>query len=60
MTEYSIKQTTINDAPRFPHRGYLLDTSRHYLPLSILYQQIDALSYNKVRAISIAADLVSC
>jgi len=47
VTVYYINETYIFDFPRFSHRGYLLDTSRHYLPLSILYQQIDALSYNK-------------
>ena len=37
----------IKDAPRFPHRGLLLDTSRHFQPLSEIERTIDALSYAK-------------
>jgi len=38
---------TIHDAPRFPHRGLMLDTSRHFLPISLIQHAIDALSFNK-------------
>jgi hexosaminidase len=38
----------ITDAPRFGHRGTLLDTSRHYQPLSSLRAHIDAMSYSKL------------
>lgn len=37
----------IFDAPRFPHRGLLIDTSRHYLPVDLIKHAIDGLSYNK-------------
>lgn len=37
----------IEDAPRYPHRGMLLDTSRHYEPIPLLQKTIDALSYAK-------------
>ena len=37
----------INDAPRYPHRGMLLDTARHFQPVSFLKTTIDALSYAK-------------
>uniref|UniRef100_A0A8C6REA0 Beta-hexosaminidase n=1 Tax=Nannospalax galili TaxID=1026970 RepID=A0A8C6REA0_NANGA len=39
--------TKIKDFPRFPHRGLLLDTSRHYLPLSTILGTLDVMSYNK-------------
>ena len=38
---------TIDDAPRYAHRGMLLDTSRHFQPISFLQATIDALSYAK-------------
>jgi hexosaminidase len=37
----------ISDKPRFAHRGLLVDTSRHYLPVSSLKSMVDALSMNK-------------
>lgn len=33
---YSIKEVSIVDEPRFPHRGLLIDTARHFLPVSII------------------------
>lgn len=38
---------TISDAPRFPWRGFLLDTARHYIPVPTILSMIDALSYSK-------------
>jgi hexosaminidase len=38
----------IMDSPRFGHRGTLLDTSRHFQPLSSLRAHIDAMSYSKL------------
>lgn len=38
----------ITDVPVFRHRGALLDTSRHFLPLSSIIAFIDAMSYNKI------------
>ncbi|XP_055488108.1 beta-hexosaminidase subunit beta isoform X2 [Leucoraja erinacea] len=42
-----INKTNIMDAPRFAHRGVLLDTSRHYLPLQVILDTLDAMSFNK-------------
>ncbi|XP_054243997.1 beta-hexosaminidase subunit alpha [Indicator indicator] len=44
---YYINQTEIVDFPRFPHRGLLLDTSRHYLPLRAILETLDVMAYNK-------------
>ena len=38
---------SIKDTPRYPHRGLLLDTSRHFQPLPEIERTIDALSYAK-------------
>jgi len=35
--------TTIRDAPRFRHRGLLIDTGRHFLPLRIIKARSETL-----------------
>uniref|UniRef100_A0A8C9NUQ3 Beta-hexosaminidase subunit alpha n=1 Tax=Serinus canaria TaxID=9135 RepID=A0A8C9NUQ3_SERCA len=45
--QYYINETEIVDFPRFPHRGLLLDTSRHYLPLKAILETLDVMAYNK-------------
>ncbi|XP_007955133.1 beta-hexosaminidase subunit alpha [Orycteropus afer afer] len=44
---FFINKTDIVDFPRFPHRGLLLDSSRHYLPLSSILDTLDVMAYNK-------------
>ena len=38
---------TIDDAPRFPHRGLMIDTARHFETLASLRALIDSLTYSK-------------
>ena len=38
----------IEDAPRFPHRGFMLDSARHFLPEPDVMTLIDAASYFKL------------
>ncbi|XP_015282922.1 PREDICTED: beta-hexosaminidase subunit alpha [Gekko japonicus] len=45
---FSINKTDVVDFPRFPHRGLLLDTSRHYLPLKAILETLDAMAYTKL------------
>ncbi|XP_030620857.1 beta-hexosaminidase subunit alpha isoform X3 [Chanos chanos] len=44
---YFINKTEIEDFPRFPFRGLLLDTSRHYLPVQAILKTLDAMAYSK-------------
>lgn len=42
-----MNKTRIVDEPRFPYRGLMLDTARHFIPVPTLLQNLDAMSYNK-------------
>ncbi|KAL4683738.1 hypothetical protein H8959_021432 [Pygathrix nigripes] len=44
---FTINESTIIDSPRFLHRGILIDTSRHYLPVKIILKTLDAMAFNK-------------
>ena len=39
---------SISDEPRYPHRGVLVDTSRHYQTLPTILRIVDSLSYAKL------------
>ncbi|ORX49910.1 hypothetical protein DM01DRAFT_1394127 [Hesseltinella vesiculosa] len=38
----------IQDYPKYPHRGVLFDTARHYYPLQAIKKFIDTMSWNKM------------
>jgi len=50
-TTIRINSTQIMDFPRFPHRGFLVDTSRHFIPVGTLLQMVDLLAINKFNAL---------
>ena len=43
-----INGTFILDYPRFTYRSILLDTARHFIPVPVLKQNLDAMMYNKM------------
>jgi len=50
---YEIQQSpwSLNDEPRFPHRGLMVDTARHFETLASLRHIIDSLSYAKLNVL---------
>jgi len=43
-----VNATQIVDFPRFSHRGLLVDTARHYMPLKTLRKVVDLLAHDKM------------
>lgn len=48
---FAVRTTSIVDFPRFSHRGLLIDTSRHYLPVKTIIRVLDAMSYSKLNVL---------
>ncbi|CAN7984263.1 unnamed protein product, partial [Ixodes pacificus] len=44
---FVVNVTAVVDYPTYSYRGILLDSARHFLPVKILKQNLDAMSYNK-------------
>uniref|UniRef100_A0A1L8DQZ7 Beta-hexosaminidase n=1 Tax=Nyssomyia neivai TaxID=330878 RepID=A0A1L8DQZ7_9DIPT len=43
-----INNSYIEDEPLFSHRGLLLDTSRHFIPIDTIKMVLDGMAYNKL------------
>ncbi|KAK8374708.1 hypothetical protein O3P69_016133, partial [Scylla paramamosain] len=44
---YNVNSTQIRDFPRFSYRGLMIDTSRHFLPISKIEDTLDLMAMNK-------------
>ena len=42
-----IYQQHIHDSPEFPHRGYMIDTGRHFITWKVMNQLLDGMAYSK-------------
>lgn len=43
----NINSSNISDFPRFAHRGVLLDSSRHFLPIKVILANLETMAMNK-------------
>lgn len=48
---YFVPRIHIQDAPRFPWRGLLLDPGRHFLPVSVVLRTLDAMAAVKLNVL---------
>ena len=45
--QFQVHSVKILDSPRFSHRGMMIDSSRHFLPLHSIFETLDAMELNK-------------
>lgn len=48
---FTAPAVTINDKPRFPWRGLMIDSARHFVPLDVLRRNIDGLEAVKMNVL---------
>jgi hexosaminidase len=48
---FSVPAVTIDDQPRFPWRGLMIDVSRHFMPASVLEREIDGMEAVKLNVL---------
>ena len=46
-----LNETELYDGPRYRHRGVLIDTAEHFLPIAIIRQHIDAMTMVKLNVL---------
>jgi hexosaminidase len=49
--EVVIPVVTIDDAPRFPWRGLMIDSSRHFMPVEVLKRNLDGMAAVKLNVL---------
>ncbi|KAL1507780.1 hypothetical protein AB1Y20_007390 [Prymnesium parvum] len=48
---YAAAAVELRDAPRFAHRGLMIDTARHYQPLASIRRLVDSLPFAKLNVL---------
>ncbi len=47
----SLRHVSINDSPRFPWRGLMIDASRHWIPKSVIIENLEAMAKVKLNVL---------
>jgi hexosaminidase len=45
---FAVPAVTIDDSPRFPWRGLMIDSARHFMPLEVIRRNLDAMEAVKL------------
>jgi hexosaminidase len=45
---YAVESVTIDDKPRFPWRGLMIDSGRHFMPLDVIRENLDGMEAVKM------------
>lgn len=48
---FAVPEVTINDKPRFPWRGLMIDAGRHFMPLPVIERNLDAMEAVKLNVL---------
>lgn len=48
---FAVPVVTIDDRPRFPWRGLLIDVSRHFMPVAVIERNLDAMEALKLNVL---------
>jgi len=51
VTGFAVPVVTIQDQPRFPWRGLLIDVSRHFFPMEVLKRNLDGMAAVKLNVL---------
>ena len=54
-TGFAVPVVTIQDQPRFPWRGLLIDVSRHFFPMEVLKRNLDGMAALKMNVSALAS-----
>ncbi|KAL3859175.1 hypothetical protein ACJMK2_009407 [Sinanodonta woodiana] len=46
-----IREVHVDDYPRFPHRGVLIDTARHYIFKEVIFDVLESMAQNKLNVL---------